>query len=1325
MELGGKIYMTSNRYQILIEAILSKTSIPKSLDEIRAFVKTQKPVTIAVKASNAEKIENQIIRWNNQLEKAAILHPKAYATPEVQKYVTSINDLTQAYDGSAASHRKVITEFSNFDVEMTRSKVAIKNVTGSIGELAKTVTLAAKKVFIWMGATTLIYGTINVFKKMVEAVKELDVSLVELQKVTDLSGASLKNFTLDAFRAGEEVGRTGKEIIDATTQFARAGYEIEQALDLAKTAAIMMNVAEGIDTAEEAASSLIATLRGYKFEAEEATRVLDLMNEVSNTSAINFDVLADGLRRTSGVLSQTGTSVEELTALLVSGFEPLRNIEKVSSGLIMISQRLRGIGEDGDAIDGLMPKLQKEFEEIAGIAIIDPETGGLRSTYDILQDMAEVFPTLTDKQRQYLSELAAGNRQVAVLNAILGNFQDTTTEYYGSATRENEKYLESIQGRMKTMQSAWQELAASTVESDFLKVLVDLGTVLLKLIDRVGVFNLAFVALGLVIGAKFLPAIPLILKGVKAVAIAFNLATTSVVTFSSALGGALLAGAIILASVAFKELTKDIRDTYETFSEATSQMKSNVDELRNLAKEYGELARKQEKSTDDLIRLIDLQTIMNGKYGAAEAGLNLYTAAYEGNTTAIQRNIAWMNKQAEIEAELYIAKQKYAYEDAVKLLEERKNYGDLLNEKWMTLQELADSIARDIEAGVGDPKFMKQRYEDIMDQIAVATKLKAEYEGQLAILNLIRKVSLGISDIEVLIETASLEELIKLANELQKSFYDVAESAKSLISAYEESGELSLKQISQLQQMFPEDYLQVLDITEGKIRLNTAALKELVVARAEDAWVATQAAASKAEDAYKEAQDAVISAQTIVNSKQKIVESMQTELEVALYVSYGMAIAFGEASQAAISAAEQLALVIDMLAVAKNTLDNALGAVDLAETFFNQFEDGSAWIDTATSAVGGFGSAVSGAYSDIIGQIVSLIRWKKQEEIKALRDELEAIKKVADAKKEELEEQLDNYKKIIEAKKDLLDQEKEAKEFSEELAEKNKDLADIENELLQLQFDNSQEGIARRLELEEEKAEKIKDINDFLYDENVENQKDALDEEYDQYEENTDNQIELIEEQFEIQKEFYEKEIDLLQDYLSKAGLIRADAMAMFKNQSAGLIQELINWNKISGTSVDEDITEPWNLAIQAKKDFYDIDGGGGGGGTGEEGGEDSSTGEGGFKKLIPFVTEHEGGVAGGVPKLKETEIFAKLLKGEVIANDSQIKNFMNNILPKIAGISEGSGANGDFNIPIVMNINGNLDKSVLPEMKEMIAETMNKALSKRGIKRNVKTYSV
>lgn len=244
-------------------------------------------------------------------------------------------------------------------------------------------------------------------KDMVNNVVELDKSITELQKVSDLSGASLKSYVADAYANAELVGRTGKELVDAATNFKRSGVDINDTLDMGNAALIMTNVADGIDDVSEASSVLISILRAFDIDNSDILSIVDKMNEVSNNSPISFDDISDSLKRVSGTLAQTGTSIDETIGLITGGFATLRNSEIVSSGIMMISQRLRGIDEDGQAIDGLVPKLQKDFKDIANIDIQDSD-GNLRSTYDILADMAKVFPTLSTKQQQYLGELAAG-----------------------------------------------------------------------------------------------------------------------------------------------------------------------------------------------------------------------------------------------------------------------------------------------------------------------------------------------------------------------------------------------------------------------------------------------------------------------------------------------------------------------------------------------------------------------------------------------------------------------------------------------------------------------------------------------------------------------------------------------------------------------------------------------------------------------------------------------------------------------------------------------------------------------------------------------------
>lgn len=344
-----------------------------------------------------------------------------------------------------------------------------------------------KKFVQWIGVTGTVMRGIQIGKDMIQDVKDLDDSLLELSKVSDLSASGLGKVTEQAYELGEKVARTGREVIDATTEFKRAGFDMQQSMDMAESAMVMTNVAENITDTADAAGTLISVLKGFNMDASETMTIVDKINQVSNTSPIGFDNIAEGLERTAGTMAQSGNTIDQTIGLITAGYAQLRNVEKVSTGLITLSARLRGVDEEGETIDGLSAKLQEDFGKI-GVAIENAD-GSLRSIYEIAQDYSKVLPTLSDKQKQYYAELAAGKRQVTVWNAITQQFQDAeyavnqSINSQNSALDENQKKLDSIGGHVKSFESAMEHLSSTVVESDLIKFFVDLGTTGVKAID--------------------------------------------------------------------------------------------------------------------------------------------------------------------------------------------------------------------------------------------------------------------------------------------------------------------------------------------------------------------------------------------------------------------------------------------------------------------------------------------------------------------------------------------------------------------------------------------------------------------------------------------------------------------------------------------------------------------------------------------------------------------------------------------------------------------------------------------------------------------------
>ena len=1314
--------MSTAKYNLIIKGTIDPAQVQKEIDRLKNI---KINLTPQIKL-NKKSIDDYVHTWENQIKRLQANNIDIFKDAGVKDSLVKLQGLMTDFGaGGQTSVKDVKMAFDDLNTKIVETRSGMKNLTHDGMNFTTMLGTAIKKIAIWAVGTFAIYGTIQQIQKMIQNVKELDNALVELRKVTNLTEGALQNFTEQAFQMASSIGRTGTEVVRATAEFAKAGYEIKEALDLGETALVMMNVAEGIDNVEEATGALIAVLRGYNFEASESTRILDILNEVSNITATNFDDLADGLRRTSGTLSQTGTSVEELTGLLVGGFEPLRDMEMVSSGLVMISQRLRGIGEDGEKISGLAPKLQETFKTIANIDVENAD-GSLRSTYDILEDMARIWPTLNDQQRQYLGEQAAGNRQVKVLNAILGNWENVdkaiqgATDSAGSARVENEVFLDSIQGKMNKFVSTWQQLSKNTIDSSLIKSLVDIGTALLKLVDNVGLANIVLIAFSTFLSTKFTIAIPLVTKAIEKLAVGFKLAAGSAVTFSTVLSGALIGVAIVGAIWAFDKLNNSVVDTYQNFEKLKNVSQTNQDELSGLADEYQNLANKQEKNADDVARLLDIQTILNTKYDAAVSGVNIYTDAIDLNSQAIAENIEWMKRKAKQQANDFVKQNKYAYKEAKDFLSspaQRPNTSLILKDQ----KELLDYYDKQIAAGKDITGGLRKQRDVLQEQIIAAENLIIEYEHYLYLVNSQTDFPTlktygpdqpdnqlsGVS--EDLLQ--SMEDLTDfMEGSLDKAFreYDEAQTESAIKAALLRK---SIEELSQQPTLSSEQLTELGDLqwelhnVEASIYATAAAYEQstrVAIINLALQRIALAGLSGEAEiTAYNMVWDLAEAWGVIGEGTRQVVQTMDSAFAMLMEGTAESADAakLKIAELAAMATATSGDYYINFIVnTITNRVESEIGGYNsYFEDEYLRGLDGNGFTPPPTSEEtranypGYVGAGGGGGGSDKPAKEV-------KEKEKTMKDLLALvinnIKKEKEAQRDALKEQLDSYKEIIDARKEILKTQQDELKYQDEISDKNKDIAKLQNELAILALDNSMESQARQLEIAEELEQAKEDLADTQQDHEFELQEEALDRNYEQY------------------QEFIQKQLDEIENYLSHSGLIAQEALDMIGEKSPELYQALIEWNKEYGTGIDRDVTEAWNEAYAALEKYGDLVKALYGGDA-EQGG--SYTPE----------SHHSGlssGVVGGL-KTPTNEVFTKLLAGEAVLQESDMIGILSRI-PQIAQtISSMKSSSGGVFIEKLISIEGNVDKSVLPDLKKIAGEvlkTLDNNLSKRGYTRNV-----
>lgn len=370
------------------------------------------------------------------------------------------------------------------------------------------ITRKTKEVFTYFSGSSIIFKAFNELKKGIQYVREIDLALTELKKVTNETEETYDRFLETAAKTADKVGSTIQKVVSSTADWARLGYSMKEAAEFAETTQILMNVSEFTDVSQ-ATDTLISAVQAFGYTAETSMDVVDLLNTIGNNYAISTADLAQSLTKSSASLVAAGGDLAEAVALTATANAIIQDADSVGTALKTTSLRLRGtsvkvLEEEGLDTDGAVEstsKLRSQVLATSGVDILT-DSGAYKSTYQILLEIAEVWDRITDdKARAGLLELLAGKRNSSVIAALLQNPEDLKAAYEdaqnasGSALKENEKYLDSIQGKIDQFNNAVQSLWADTLDSDVVKFFVDLATQLVKLVDAVGPLNIAFVGL--------------------------------------------------------------------------------------------------------------------------------------------------------------------------------------------------------------------------------------------------------------------------------------------------------------------------------------------------------------------------------------------------------------------------------------------------------------------------------------------------------------------------------------------------------------------------------------------------------------------------------------------------------------------------------------------------------------------------------------------------------------------------------------------------------------------------------------------------------------
>lgn len=415
----------------------------------------------------------------------------------VNKNLRSMDRILEQIDTSG---KKLPKNVKSTNTELTKTNTTLKRTSQTVGDIFE-------KMSKFYTVSQIIGLATSATRGWYEAVSDLDATLTEFKKVSDLRGSGLDKYVQTLSEMGELTGRTTAEMVEAAGNFKKSGYSESDAAVLAQVAGLFQNIADSELSASDAALVIISNLKAFNIDAQDSIRVIDAINEVSNNFSVSSTDLSLGLSKTAAAMGTLGNSFEQTVALMTSAGEIMPNQSgKIARGLRTVGLQLANLANKSS-------ELSLGYGN-ATVALKDSE-GQMRSTYDILNEIKDTWDKMSEAQKQSLGLQIAQKNQYEVFASTMENFgaaQDaykTALNSSGSAMKENAAYAESLEYKIQMLKKAFQDLANSVASSDLLKQTIDMGTALLEFantdigaaIIQLGLFTTAVIAANKVIPA--------------------------------------------------------------------------------------------------------------------------------------------------------------------------------------------------------------------------------------------------------------------------------------------------------------------------------------------------------------------------------------------------------------------------------------------------------------------------------------------------------------------------------------------------------------------------------------------------------------------------------------------------------------------------------------------------------------------------------------------------------------------------------------------------------------------------------------------------------
>ncbi|OUO31164.1 phage tail tape measure protein [Lachnoclostridium sp. An298] len=614
---------------------------------------------------------------------------------EAQK---KLNDLTK-------KERKIDIDVDTSDIDQASKKVDdLKNkdvkvdakVTGkeTIDSTAKSLNKATKSASSF-GNTVKGFakfgGYLEVFQlikrgaqEAVQAIKEIDDAIVDLQMATGDSYANVRQLVSGYNELAKNLGATTTEMTRGADTWLRQGKSISETNQLLQDTMVLSKVAQ-IDS-DDSSSYLTAIMKGYKMAADEVAGINDSLTSIDLAAAVDAGGLAEATSRVAASADLAGVSLNRLLGYEAAvGEASQESMSVIGNAFKSIFSRMSNIKAgnleliDEDGTTQTLSDVETVFSNI-GVPLRD-SANEFRNFGDVLDEVAAKWSNLSSVQQAAVSQSLGGVYQSNRVKLLFENY-DKALQYEqiaesssGTAMAKFEDgYLNSIEAKTKSLQAAFEGLSSNLISRDTINGILEATQALVEFLDKTNLVKGALA--GIAVGGA--------LKGFSLISAGIVKATANITSFGDAAKKAfsalkanpigVISTVVGLATAAWSSYNQAIEESIQKAKDVTSAWDESNTSLNEQISKYKELKSQLDSGTltpdeeySTRQQILDIQTQITNQYGEQAEGVNLVNGSLEQQLALLQQ-IAAENALTELN------KNMDSYKNVAQQMEKERSY---------------------------------------------------------------------------------------------------------------------------------------------------------------------------------------------------------------------------------------------------------------------------------------------------------------------------------------------------------------------------------------------------------------------------------------------------------------------------------------------------------------------------------------------------------------------------------------------------------------------------------------------------------------------------